>query len=88
MKRLPAHWVPHSVRVRPFRGAGGAGPIYGEPYTLRPEDERGVYVEDVREVLAQALCEAPKPFQRMEESPLAAQSVIPGVTESAAGLRA
>ena len=47
-----------------------------------------VPVEDVREVLAQALCETPKPRKHMEESPLAAQSVIPGVAESAAGLRA
>ena len=47
-----------------------------------------VPVEDVREVLAQALCETPRPFKHMEESPLAAQSVIPGVAESAAGLRA
>ena len=47
-----------------------------------------VPVEDVREVLAQALCETPRPLKHMEESPLAAQSVIPGVAESAAGLRA
>ena len=51
-----------------------------------------VPVEDVREVLLQALCEPPRPRSiapiAKEESPLAAQSVVPGVAESAAGLRA
>jgi hypothetical protein len=32
----------------------GAGPIYGETYELRPQDGRGVYVEDVREVVLDA----------------------------------
>ena len=61
-----------------------------------PENVRGaialVPVEDVREVLMQALCEPPRPRSvapdAKEESPLAAQSVVPGVAESAAGLRA
>ena len=51
-----------------------------------------VPVEDVREVLLQALCGPPRPRSIVpvakEESPLAAQSVVPGVAESAAGLRA
>ena len=51
-----------------------------------------VPVEDVREVLLQALCEPPRPRSiapiAKEESPLAAQSVVPGAAESAAGLRA
>lgn len=51
MKRLPARWTPHTVIVRPFRGVGGAGPIYGDQYPLRPEDGRGVYLEDAREVV-------------------------------------
>ncbi|HZW99572.1 MAG TPA: hypothetical protein VFF10_05875, partial [Trueperaceae bacterium] len=51
MKRLPARWLPHTVTVEPFRGVGGAGPIYGTPYDLSPEDGRGVYLEDAREVV-------------------------------------
>ena len=46
MMRLPVHWTPHSVLVRPFLGVGGAGPIYGPQYTLQH-----VYVEDAREVV-------------------------------------
>ena len=61
-----------------------------------PENVRSairlIPVEDVREVLLQALCEPPRPRSvaaiAKEDSPLAAQSVVPGAAESAAGLRA
>ena len=61
-----------------------------------PENVRSairlIPVEDVREVLLQALCEPPRPRSvaaiTKEDSPLAAQSVVPGAAESAAGLRA
>lgn len=46
MRRLPARWTPHTVRVRPFEGVAGAGAIHGGQYTL-PH----VYVEDAREVI-------------------------------------
>lgn len=51
MKRLPARWLPHKVTVSPFRGVGGAGPIFGAPYDLDPAEGRGVYLEDAREVV-------------------------------------
>ena len=61
-----------------------------------PENVRSairlIPVEDVREVLLQALCEPPRPRSvaaiTKEDSPLVAQSVVPGAAESAAGLRA
>lgn len=54
MRRLPARWTPHTVLVRPLQAVGGTGPIYGEQYSLSPEDGRGVYVEDAREVVLDA----------------------------------
>jgi len=58
-----------------------------------PENVRGAMtilpVEDVREVIMQALCERPKarPAAPKEEKPLEAQ-IVPGAQQSAAGLRA
>lgn len=51
VKRLPAQWLPHTVTVKPFRGVGGAGPIYDPEYVMDPADGRGVYLEDAREVV-------------------------------------
>lgn len=51
MSRLPARWTPHTVKVKPCTGIGGDGPVYGEQYTLSPETNTGVYVEDVRELV-------------------------------------
>lgn len=54
MRRLPSRWTPHRVTVRPFRGVGGAGPIYGVPYDLSPDTGTGVYLEDARDVVIDA----------------------------------
>ena len=44
--RLPKEWTPHTVTVQPYVGEGAAGPIIGEPVTVRD-----VYVKDVTEVV-------------------------------------
>lgn len=49
--RLRPHWTPHTVRVRPFEGEGGNGPIWGDDVVRSPETGDGVYVEDVVEVV-------------------------------------
>lgn len=48
-KRLPKYWLPHTVIVKAFQGAGAGGPIYSEPV-----EQDLVYVEDVREVVIDA----------------------------------
>lgn len=45
MKPLPAHWQPHTVRIVPFLGEGGNGPVWGDPV------EVPAFVEDVIEVV-------------------------------------
>lgn len=45
VKRLPSRWTPHTVRVTPFLGEGGNGPIWGAPV------EVPAFVEDVAEVV-------------------------------------
>lgn len=45
MRRLPARWQPHTVRITPYLGEGGNGPLWGDP------TEAPAFVEDVAEVV-------------------------------------
>lgn len=49
--RLNPFHLPHSIRVRPYLGQGGSGPIYGPDVDLTPENDQGAFVEDVRKVV-------------------------------------
>lgn len=52
--RLRAHWTPHTVKIKPFAGEGGNGPVWGTEVTRSPATGDGVYVEDAREVVVDA----------------------------------